>query len=56
MAKELNATYCECSSITQQGLKNVFDTAIRITIAQPQAQSKSPLFSKHNSKKVIPVC
>lgn len=53
MAKELNATYCECSSITTQGLKNVFETAIRL--ASSNSKSSSPSLSKHGSKKVAPV-
>ncbi|KAJ2761111.1 Rho GTPase protein rac1 [Coemansia nantahalensis] len=42
MQKDIGAAkYLECSALTQKGLKNVFDDAIRVVLSPPQAPRKS---------------
>jgi len=43
MAKEIGAVnFLECSALTQEGLKQVFDDAIRAAMSTPKKQSKKP--------------
>lgn len=42
MARDVNAVkYLECSALTQKGLKNVFDEAIRAALCPPTSLKKT---------------
>merc|ERR1719370_1010521 len=43
MAKEIGAVnFLECSALTQEGLKQVFDEAIRAAMSRPTGKKKKP--------------
>eukprot|EP01084_Bolivina_argentea_P285492 489596_1 len=45
LAKKIGATaYVECSSLTQNGLKNVFDVAMRAALSKPAHAKKKSMF------------
>ena len=41
MAKEIGAVgYRECSSLTQEGLNEMFETAVRVVLSPPNSEKK----------------
>jgi len=40
LAAELNAAYCRCSALTQNGLKTVFDSAIKVVLLSDKPPAK----------------
>mmetsp|Transcript_63357 Transcript_63357/g.174294 ORF Transcript_63357/g.174294 Transcript_63357/m.174294 type:complete len:198 (+) Transcript_63357:120-713(+) len=53
VAEEMGLRYMECSAMTQMGLKDVFDTTMRTTIAAKKARK---LALRRNRRKMCTIC